>query len=59
MSPSRAVERIDGISAPVVPTTAASVRLRPLDLRAVTVESGLWAQRRRTNHETTIPHGLA
>ena len=38
---------------------AASVRLRPLDLRAVAWSSGLWAERRKTSREVTIPHALA
>jgi DUF1680 family protein len=57
VSPSRDEHR-DTV-APVVPTGRASVRLRPLDLRAIRVESGLWAERRETNRNATIPHGLA
>ena len=59
MSPSRDVQRVRGIMAPVVPTAAASVRLRPLDLRAVGVASGLWAERRKTSREVSIPYALA
>ena len=33
------------------------MRLRPIGLRAVRVTAGLWAERRRTNRDTTIPHG--
>jgi DUF1680 family protein len=59
LSPSREPEHRLETVAPVVPTARASVRLRPLDLRAVRVESGLWAERRETNRNATIPHGLA
>lgn len=45
--------------APVVPTLNADVRLRPIGLLGSRVEGGLWADRRRTNHEVTIPHGAA
>jgi DUF1680 family protein len=33
--------------------------LRPISLLASRIEGGLWADRRRTNHEVTIPHGAA
>ena len=45
--------------APVVPTPGAAVRLRPIGLLRSRIEGGLWADRRRTNHEVTIPHGAA
>ena len=44
---------------PVVPTRGAAVRLRPLSLLESKIDGGLWADRRRTNHEVTIPHGAA
>ncbi|MGD0020290.1 MAG: beta-L-arabinofuranosidase domain-containing protein [Candidatus Limnocylindrales bacterium] len=45
--------------APVVPTRAAATRLRPIGLLRSRIEGGLWADRRRINHDTTIPHGAA
>ena len=45
------------VVAPVVPTASAMGRLRPLGLLQSRIEGGLWAQRRRTNHQVTIPHG--
>ena len=47
------------VVAPVVPTFNAHVRLRPIGLLRSRIEGGLWADRRRTNHEVTIPHGAA
>lgn len=47
------------IVAPVIPTAQAAVRLRPIGLLRSRVEGGLWADRRRANHEVTIPHGAA
>jgi DUF1680 family protein len=44
-------------ASPVLPTPDASVRLRPLGLLRSRIEGGLWAGRRRTNHEVTIPYG--
>jgi DUF1680 family protein len=41
----------------VVPTANAAVRLRPIGLDRIRIDGGLWADRRRTNHEVTIPHG--
>jgi uncharacterized protein len=49
----------EGIVAPVVPTTTANVRLRPIGLRHSRITGGMWAVRRSTNHEVTIPHGAA
>lgn len=46
------------VVAPVVPTSSASVRRRPIGLGGVTVTGGLWEERRRTNRDVTIPHGL-
>jgi hypothetical protein len=45
--------------APVVPTRDADVRLRPLGLLRSRIDGGLWADRRQTNHDLTIPHGAA
>jgi DUF1680 family protein len=45
--------------APVVPTPGADVRLRPLGVLRSRIDGGLWADRRRTNHAVTIPHGTA
>ena len=45
------------IASPVLPTPNARVRLRPLGLSGSRVEGGLWADRRRSNHEITIPFG--
>jgi uncharacterized protein len=47
------------VVAPVVPTLAADVRLRPIGLLRSRLGSGLWADRCRTNHEVTLPHGAA
>jgi DUF1680 family protein len=47
------------IVAPVVPTGSAAVRLRPIGLLRIRTEGGLWADRRRINHDVTIPHGAA
>jgi DUF1680 family protein len=44
---------------PVAPTRDADVRLRPLGLLRSRIEGGLWADRRRTNRQVTIPHGAA
>jgi uncharacterized protein len=44
---------------PVVPTASAVGRLRPIGLLRSRIEGGLWADRRRTNHDVTIPHGAA
>ena len=45
--------------APVVPTPGADVRLRSLGVLRSRIEAGLWADRRQTNHDITIPHGAA
>jgi hypothetical protein len=45
------------VVSPVVPTRNAGVRLRPIGLRGSRIEGGLWADRRRTNREITIPFG--
>ena len=67
-SPSRPDDRIGrddssialaDVVGPVVPTREANVRLRPLGLTRSRIEGGLWADRRRTNHALTIPHGAA
>ena len=44
---------------PVLPSSKAHVRLRPLGLSRNHIVGGLWADRRRTNHEVTLPHGAA
>jgi hypothetical protein len=41
----------------VIPTPDAAVRLRPLGLLNNRIEGGLWADRRRVNHDITIPFG--
>ncbi len=41
--------------APVIPTAGAAVRLRPIGLTRNRLDGGLWADRRRTNHQVTIP----
>ena len=46
-------------AAPVVPTAAADVPLRPLGLRRSRIDGGFWGSRRRINHLLTIPHGAA
>lgn len=59
-SPDPQIGLIDtGTVAPVVPTSSAAVRLRPLGLHGSRIDGGLWADRRRTNHDVTIPHGAA
>ena len=50
---------VDSVVAPVVPTARAAIRLRPIGLLRSRIEDGLWADRRRANHEVTIPHGAA
>jgi DUF1680 family protein len=47
------------VVAPVVPTAAAAVKLRPIGVLRSRIEGGLWADRRRVNHEVTLPHGAA
>jgi DUF1680 family protein len=47
------------VVAPVVPTAAAVSRLRPIGLLRSRIQGGLWADRRGTNHDVTIPHGAA
>ena len=47
------------VAAPVVPSPSAAVRLRPLDLRRSRIGGGIWAARRLTNRDVTIPHGAA
>ncbi|MET3805504.1 DUF1680 family protein [Nakamurella sp. UYEF19] len=42
---------------PVAPTAGARVTLRPLPLRAVRIEGGLWAERQRINRDVSIPIG--
>jgi DUF1680 family protein len=60
---SRSEHRIGNLQsavvAPVVPTPNADVLLRPIGLLGSRIEGGLWADRRRTNHDVTIPHGAA
>jgi DUF1680 family protein len=62
-SPRQPEDRAGGLDAaivaPVVPTAQAAVRVRPVGLLRSRVEGGLWADRRRANHEVTIPHGAA
>jgi uncharacterized protein len=56
--PEDRVEVLDpAVVAPVVPTASAGVRLRPIGLVGSQVDGGLWADRRRVNHDVTIPHG--
>ena len=47
------------VVAPVVPTPNAGVLLRPIGLLGSRIDGGLWADRRKTNHDVTIPHGAA
>ncbi|MGA3058437.1 MAG: beta-L-arabinofuranosidase domain-containing protein [Candidatus Limnocylindrales bacterium] len=62
-SPRQPEDRTGGLDssvvAPVVPTAQATVRLLPVGLLRNRIEGGLWADRRRVNHEVTIPHGAA
>jgi DUF1680 family protein len=46
------------LAAPVEPSSAARGTYRPLGLRDVRVTGGFWADRLRTNHDRTIPHGF-
>ncbi len=46
------------LAAPVVPTTGARGRLRPVGNSAITLTGGFWAERLVTNRERTIPHGF-
>jgi uncharacterized protein len=45
--------------APVLPTSSAAVVLRPIGVLRSRVLGGIWAERRRTNHQVTIPHGAS
>ena len=54
---SRTPDESRGVVSQVVPTREASVRLRPIGLMGNRIVGGLWADRRRTNHEITIPFG--
>jgi hypothetical protein len=45
--------------APVVPTQAARLRLRPVGLSNARIDAGFWADRLRTNRERTILHGAS
>ena len=47
------------VVAPVLPTASAHVRLRPIGLLDSRITGGMWATRRKMNHEVTIPHGAA
>jgi DUF1680 family protein len=47
------------VVAPVVPSSSAHVRLRPIGLLDSRITGGMWATRRKMNHEVTIPHGAA
>ena len=49
----------DTVIAPVVPTASAHVRLRPVGLLESRITGGMWAARRTTNREVSIPHGAA
>jgi len=40
-----------------IPTPAASVRRRPIGLDGITISSGFWADRRRTNRSVSLAHG--
>ncbi len=42
----------------VRPSEVAKSELRPIGGEAVTIHSGFWAERLRTNRERTIPHGF-
>jgi uncharacterized protein len=50
---------IGEVIAPVVPTTSAAARLRPLGLRQTAITGGLWAARRATTRSASIPHAAA
>jgi uncharacterized protein len=45
--------------APVMPTPSASVRLRPIGLQHSRITGGMWAARRTTNLDVSLPHGAA
>jgi len=45
-------------AAPVVPTTGARGRLRPIGGAGIRLTGGFWAERLATNRERTIPHGF-
>lgn len=45
-------------ASPVVPTATARAGQRPLGLENVELMGGLWAERRSTNRDVTMPHGL-
>jgi DUF1680 family protein len=50
--------RASSPAAPVVPTSGAISRFRPLGLADVTLRDGFWADRLRTNRERTLPHAF-
>ena len=47
------------VAAPVDPSSEARGTHRPLGLGDARVTGGFWADRLRTNHQRTIPHGFA
>ena len=47
------------VVAPVVPTSDAAVRLRPIGLLPNKIQGGMWATRRQVNHRVTLHHGAA
>jgi uncharacterized protein len=46
------------MAGPVDAGRSPRARLRPLALRAVTIEGGLWAKRQAVNREAALPHGF-
>ena len=43
--------------APVVPTASGAAALRPVGVLRSRIDGGIWAARRQTNHDVTLPHG--
>ena len=62
-SPRKTERRIDrpdrGVVAPVVPTAGGLNRVRPIGVLRSRISDGVWAARRETNHQVTLPHGAA
>jgi len=45
-------------AAPVETAQSSGAVLKTLDIRAVTIDGGLWARRQAVNREAALPHGL-
>jgi DUF1680 family protein len=59
MDPEPRSERQTAVVAPVIPSDTARVRLRPIGLLGSRISGGMWAARRATNHQVSLPHAAA